>query len=124
MRKISRFSIAMPKASPGALPGRQPAASPVKTVVSRSVSDTAATRRLQYVLEELRMQKRRIKRDHRQVRLSAAAFDYLKKSRNHMRSKALHIAARHDGTLPLGAYVRLQAPLRKFNIHVRQFLAT
>ena len=79
--------------------------------------------RLQNVLAELRMQQRRLRRNRKQGHLTPESFELLKRERDHIRLKALLIAVRHHGKLPLRSFGTLQSSMQKLNVEIRRMLS-
>lgn len=78
--------------------------------------------RLTRIMAELQMQNRRLNRDHRKGLLTAANYQQLRSERNQIRVKAMRVADRHAGKIPLRPYVALQASIRALNTNIRHSL--
>lgn len=90
--------------------------------IVRPQTKMSAHPRLRQILAELRLQNKRINRDHRQGHLTLAAAEHLKADRNIIRNKALHVAALHGGKLPARPYHALQASVKHLNGNIRRML--
>jgi len=92
----------------------------IKVVRSKAKAEQP---RLKQILVELRLQNRRLSRDRRQGLLTDAAYQQLKAQRNQIREKAVHVANRHAGKLPLRPYIALQTSIKALNTDIRHKLS-